>query len=159
VDQALLASSSVAVETFIPPTPTNEPAEVATIRPTATDEPIDPALPKESATTSEHSVDAYFDEALSLIAAGKLKEARTYFTKAMALEPNNTRVQGRLALLEERIEKEIESRFIRARQAFTFLRYDEAIADWEVVMELADPSDPRYVESQRGIGQANAKRR
>jgi tetratricopeptide (TPR) repeat protein len=104
-------------------------------------------------------LESYFDEALSLIAAGRLKEARSDFQRALGIDPNNSRVQSRLALLEEQIETEIESRFQNAREAFRFLRYDEAIADWEVVVQLAEPSDPRKVESEKGIAQARAKRR
>ncbi|MGH9460772.1 MAG: FHA domain-containing protein [Vicinamibacteria bacterium] len=124
-----------------------------------TEEGRGPTGPNARPLAPQAALESYFDEALSLIAAGRLKEARSYFQKALALDPNNSRVQSRLALLEEQIETEIESRFQNAREAFRFLRYDEAISDWEVVVQLAEPSDPRKVESEKGMAQARAKRR
>ena len=53
----------------------------------------------------------------------------------------------------------MERHFDNARQAFQFLRYEEAIAEWEMFLLLADESDTRYGEASQGIQQAQAKLR
>ena len=53
----------------------------------------------------------------------------------------------------------MERHFDNARQAFQFLRYEEAIAEWEMFLLLANESDTRYVEASQGIQQAQAKLR
>jgi tetratricopeptide (TPR) repeat protein len=108
---------------------------------------------------AEPSVESYFEEALSALDTGRLKEARTNFLKVLEIDPQNTRAKTRLSLLEEEIESQAERHFTNARQAFNFLRYDEAIAEWEMFLTLVDPSDSRYGEAQKGIEQARAKLR
>jgi len=107
----------------------------------------------------DQSVEHYFDQALSYLDAGRLKEARTNFLKVMELDPQNSRTKTRLSLLEEEIETKAERHFDSARQAFNFLRYEEAIAEWELFMSLVDSSDNRYAEAEQGIAQARAKLR
>ncbi|HEY7573744.1 MAG TPA: tetratricopeptide repeat protein, partial [Thermoanaerobaculia bacterium] len=105
------------------------------------------------------TAEAWFDQALSHLDTGRLKEAQTAFRKVLEIDPNNTRAKTRLSLLEEEIAKKAEQHFGNARQAFQFLRYEEAIAEWEMFLTLADASDVRYVEAQQGIEQAKAKLR
>jgi hypothetical protein len=105
------------------------------------------------------SAEEWFDQALSYLDTGRLKEAQTAFRKVLEIDPDNTRAKTRLSLLEEEIAKKAEAHFGNARQAFQFLRYEEAIAEWEMFLTLADASDVRYVEAQQGIEQAKAKLR
>jgi pSer/pThr/pTyr-binding forkhead associated (FHA) protein len=105
------------------------------------------------------TVEFYFDEALSFTATGRLKAARVNFEKILEIDPNHRRAKSRLALLDEQIEEAIEAHFTKARQAFQFLRYDEAISEWEMVMELADTSDPRHEEAMSGIEKARSRKR
>lgn len=101
----------------------------------------------------------YFDEGLAHLDTGRLREARASFERALELDPDHSRARTRLSLLEEEIEKKAERHFDNARQAFQFLRYEEAMAEWEMFLLLADESDPRYAEAQQGIQQAQAKLR
>lgn len=105
------------------------------------------------------TAEGYFDQALSYLDTGRLKDARTAFQKVLELEPDNTRAQTRLSLLEEEIAQKAELHFGNARQAFQYLRYEEAIAEWEMFLTLADPTDVRYQEAEQGIAQAKAKLR
>ena len=77
----------------------------------------------------------------------------------LEIEPANSRAKTRLSLLEEEIEKKAERHFDSAREAFRFLRYEEAIAEWEMFLTLVDATDTRYAEAHQGIEQARAKRR
>jgi tetratricopeptide (TPR) repeat protein len=148
------------------PAATTIPAETPQDSSTQIEEPaaatssIAPASPSQGGpVASEQSVEYYFEEALSALDTGRLKEARTNFLKVLEIDPQNTRAKTRLSLLEEEIESQAERHFTNARQAFNFLRYDEAIAEWEMFLALVDSSDSRYGEAQKGIEQARAKLR
>jgi tetratricopeptide (TPR) repeat protein len=130
------------------PATTTAPAEAAT-----TSVPAPVSVP--AGTTAQD----YFDQALSYLDTGRLKEAQVAFRKVLELEPDNTRAKSRLSLLDEEISQKAERHFGNAQQAFQFLRYEEAIAEWEIFLTLADLSDVRYAEAQQGIEQAKAKLR
>jgi hypothetical protein len=133
------------------PSTTSAPAPVAAEVP-----PPPPPQPVVAAGTSAQDT---FDQALSYLDTGRLKEAQTAFRKVLELEPDNSRAKTRLSLLDEEISQKAERHFGNARQAFQFLRYEEAIAEWEMFLTLADTTDVRYAEAQQGIEQAKAKLR
>jgi tetratricopeptide (TPR) repeat protein len=153
--------------------PSGEPSDTESQERTATTsapaaEPVTTTTAGGGATTSVaasppagggETVEHYFDQALSYLDAGRLKEARASFLKVLELDPQNSRATTRLSLLEEEIERKAEQHFDNARQAFNFLRYEEAIAEWEMFMYLVDSSDSRYAEAEQGIAQARAKLR
>ncbi|GMR23223.1 MAG: hypothetical protein BMS9Abin37_1633 [Acidobacteriota bacterium] len=119
--------------------------------------PAAPVTP--TAAGSDQNAEYYFDEGLAHLDTGRLREARESFERALELDADHSRARTRLSLLEEEIEKKLERHFDNARQAFQFLRYEEAIAEWEMFLLLADESDTRYGEAQQGIQQAQAKLR
>lgn len=131
-----------------PPTATTPVATMAT-----------PVTPTPTALAADENAEYYFDEGLAHLDTGRLREARASFDKALELDPDHSRARTRLSLLEEEIEKKVERYFDNARQAFQFLRYEEAIAEWEMFLLLADESDTRYGEARQGIQQAQAKLR
>jgi tetratricopeptide (TPR) repeat protein len=110
-------------------------------------------------TTATATAEEHFEQALSFLDTGRLKEARTAFQKVLEIDPDNARAKTRLSLLEEEIAQKADRHFGNARQAFQYLRYEEAIGEWELFMTLADPSDVRYTEAEQGIQQAKAKLR
>ncbi len=123
---------------------------------TATTAPIETRPPAATGTTG---AEEYFEQALSFLDTGRLKEARSAFQKVLEIDPDNARAKTRLSLLEEEIAKKADRHFGNARQAFQYLRYEEAIGEWEIFLTLAEPSDVRYTEAQQGIQQAKAKLR
>ena len=131
--------------------PTGTTAETATTAPAQT-------LPPAAATAAS-SAEEHFEQALSYLDTGRLKDARTSFQKVLEIDPDNARTKTRLSLLEEEIALKADRHFGNARQAFQYLRYEEAIGEWELFMTLADPSDVRYTEAEQGIQQAMAKLR
>jgi tetratricopeptide (TPR) repeat protein len=118
-----------------------------------------PAQTQPPANTSASSAEEYFEQGLSHLDTGRLRDARTAFQKVLEIEPNNARAKTRLSLLEEEISKKADQHFGNARQAFQYLRYEEAIGEWEIFLTLAETSDVRYSEAQQGIQQAKAKLR
>jgi cytochrome c-type biogenesis protein CcmH/NrfG len=131
-------------------TATTVPPEIATTAPPQTQPP---------AGTGASSAEEYFEQGLSHLDTGRLRDARTAFQKVLEIEPNNARAKTRLSLLEEEISKKADQHFGNARQAFQYLRYEEAIGEWEIFLTLAETSDVRYSEAQQGIEQAKAKLR
>jgi tetratricopeptide (TPR) repeat protein len=137
------------------PAATTAPAE--TSPETATPPPAQARPPGVVSTAS--TAEEHFEQALSFLDTGRLKEARTAFQKVLEIDPDNARAKTRLSLLEEEIAQKAEQHFGNARQAFQYLRYEEAIGEWEMFLTLADPSDVRYTEAEQGIQQAKAKLR
>ncbi len=131
------------------PAATTAPPETATTAPRETRPPV------AGASTAEE----YFEQALSFLDTGRLKEARSAFQKVLEIDPDNARAKTRLSLLEEEIAKKADRHFGNARQAFQYLRYEEAIGEWEIFLTLAEPGDVRYTEAEQGIQQAKAKLR
>lgn len=121
--------------------------------------PTTPAPVTPTAAAENRDAEYYFDEGLAHLDTGRLREARESFERALELDPDHSRARTRLSLLEEEIEIKLKRHFDNARQAFQFLRYEEAIAEWEMFLQLANESDPRYAEAQQGIQQAQAKLR
>jgi tetratricopeptide (TPR) repeat protein len=111
------------------------------------------------AAADNQNAEYYFDEGLAHLDTGRLREARESFNRALQLDPQHARARTRLSLLHEEIEKKVERHFDNGREAFQFLRYEEAIAEWEMLLLLAEQSDTRYAEAQQGIQQAQAKLR
>ena len=124
---------------------------------TATPPPAETRPP--AATSAASTAEEHFEQALSFLDTGRLKEARGSFQKVLELDPDNARAKTRLSLLEEEIAQKADRHFGNARQAFQYLRYEEAIGEWELFLTLADPSDVRYTEAEQGIQQAKAKLR
>ena len=141
-------------ETEAPPANTPRPTVTTPVTTTPT-----PVAPTPTALASDENAEYYFDEGVAHLDTGRLREARESFERALELDPDHSRARTRLSLLEEEIEKKVERHFDNARQAFQFLRYEEAIAEWEMFLLLADESDTRYGEASQGIQQAQAKLR
>ncbi len=152
IPPAATANAPAAGEPASPETPLAEPPSPEA--PVPFNSPTAP-----SPVAPQQSVEFYFNEALSYLDIGRLKEARANFRKVLELDPQNTRARTRLSLLEEEIENKAERHFNNAREAFNFLRYHEAVAEWEIFLTLVEPSDSRHTEAQEGIEQARAKLR
>ena len=144
-DESSTSQTSTSASTTAPPESTAE----------VTPPPADTRPP--GGTTATATAEEHFEQGLSFLDTGRLKEARTAFQKVLEIDPDNARAKTRLSLLEEEIAQKADRHFGNARQAFQYLRYDEAIGEWELFMTLADPSDVRYTEAEQGIQQAKAK--
>jgi tetratricopeptide (TPR) repeat protein len=148
------ADGAEAAKTSTPSSTTAPPATTAETATTAPAQTRPPAAASAASTAEEH-----FEQALSFLDTGRLKEARASFQKVLEIDPDNARAKTRLSLLEEEIAQKADRHFGNARQAFQYLRYEEAVGEWELFLTLADPSDVRYTEAEQGIQQAKAKLR
>jgi len=141
------------------PSKTTTPATTTASPETATATPPPAQIRPPAAAGATSTAEEHFEQALSFLDTGRLKEARTSFQKVLEIDPDNARAKTRLSLLEEEIAQKADRHFGNARQAFQYLRYEEAIGEWEIFLTLADPSDVRYTEAEQGIQQAKAKLR
>ncbi|MGB7623937.1 MAG: FHA domain-containing protein [Terriglobia bacterium] len=107
--------------------------------------------------TGPQAIGRIMDDAAALESAGKLRDARQRYEQVLAMDPVNSRARSHLEDLKQRVNDAINLHFKNAKQAYDYLRFDEAIDEWNLVLALADPTDSRYVESQRGVQQAQAR--
>lgn len=122
----------------------------------------DSALARETlqraATTGVNPVDVLIDEGMLHFSAGRLRESAELLAAALARDPKNELVRGRLDNVKERLTASIEHHVAEAERAMSQLRYEDAAAQWDQVVLLTDARDPRRVRAEAGIRQARARR-
>lgn len=138
----------------VSPTPTTTSSSAA--NPGASPSPVPPVTTSPT-PTGPQDIGRLMDEALSLESSGKLRDARLRYEQVLRIDPTNARARTHLEDVKRTINDAINLHFKNAKQAYDFLRFDEAISEWNLVLSLADPSDTRYMESQKGIQQAQAR--
>lgn len=137
--------------TTVTPPPSTAPATTA---PT-TSASVPAAAP--AATKAPQTVPLMLGEASSLESSGKLREALNKYEQVLKMEPTNSMARAHMESLKRDIEQAIQLHYKNARVAFDNLRYDEALGEWSLVLVLAEPTDARYADSQRGIQQVQAR--
>ncbi|MBZ5553856.1 MAG: FHA domain-containing protein [Acidobacteriia bacterium] len=137
-----------------PSIPAEPPPASSSLPTTGSATPSDVTTP---GATGPQAVGRMMDDAAALESAGKLRDARQRYEQVLAMDPINSRARAHLEDLKQRINDAINLHFKNAKQAYDYLRFDEAVDEWNLVLALADPTDSRYVESQRGIQQAQAR--
>jgi tetratricopeptide (TPR) repeat protein len=145
IPPAATANQSLSPATRLPEPPSPE-APVPFESPTAP-----------SSVGPQQPVEFYLNEARAYLDMGRLIEARTNLRKVLEIDPQNNQAQERLNLLEEEIGDKAEQHFNQAREAFDSQLYQEAMAQWEIVLSLIEPSDERYAEAWQGIEKARAE--
>lgn len=110
----------------------------------------DPALPSQDPQ-------ALYDMALAAVRGGRLLEARRLLDGSVRLDPNNASAQQRLREVDATIHATVEQGLAAGQRDFTYLRYADAILQWEQVLSLTDPSDPRHQQAAAGIQRARER--
>lgn len=108
--------------------------------------------------TGVKPVDALLDEATIQYRVGRLREAVAIYTAVSAREPANELARGRLSAAQSELGRAIERHGSEAERAFAQLRFDDALLEWEKVLSLTDPSEPRYQQAQSGMERARSRR-
>ena len=111
------------------------------------------------ATPSLQSADAgaLYDQALAHVRGGRLVEARRLLARAGTLDPANPSIRERLREVEATLEQDIDRRLAAGQQAFKYLRFDDAVTEWEQVVAMTDAADPRHQQAASGIERARAR--
>jgi hypothetical protein len=113
--------------------------------------------PQAGSSVVSQDAGALYDMALAHIRGGRLVEARGLLQRAGTIEPANPSVRERLREVEAAIQREVERRFAEGQRAFTYLRFDDAIIEWEQVVAMTDAGDARHQQAATGIEQARAR--
>lgn len=99
-------------------------------------------------------VDALFDEAMLQYRGRRLRDTAQLLAEVQRREPKHPIAAQRFADVRRELEQAITLHSSQASQAFSQLRLQHAVQEWEQVLLLADSADPRYREAQDGIKRA-----
>lgn len=125
--------------------------------PSAASAPGAAAAPLEALVPLTGGAASLYDAALAYIKGGKLVEARRLLRGASDQAPGDSTIAQRLREVEATIEARVEHHLAAGQQAFSFLRYREAMLQWQQVIALSEPDDPRHQEALAAIERAQAK--
>lgn len=135
-------------------------AQASAWPPVATTAPTDAERSSAVMTPEEPSiapVDILLDEAAQSGHVSRVQDEVRLLRAALKIAPNSELVTTRLNDAQRRLTLQIDAYGSRARASFARLHFDEAIRDWERVVELAEPTDPRYTEARQGVDAAHRK--
>lgn len=102
-------------------------------------------------TSGVSPIDALIDEGMLQYRVGRLRESADLFAAALARDPRNELVRGRLQATNTQLARAIDAHMSAAERAFSQLRFDAAVGDWEQVLSLTDVRDPRHAQAETGI--------
>lgn len=114
-------------------------AAPAGVDPTATEPPLPSNDPM-----------ALYEMALAHVNGNRLVEARRLLRGSVRIDPSNTSAQQRLRQVEATIQVQADQHLASGQRAFTYLRYDDAIIEFEQVMQMLPATDPRYQQAAAG---------
>ncbi|MEW5982519.1 MAG: FHA domain-containing protein [Acidobacteriota bacterium] len=100
---------------------------------------------------------ALYESAMVYVKGGRLIDARRLLLQASSLEPGSAMIQQRLREVEATIQVRADQHLASATRAFTYLRFQDAIFEWEQVLAMTEPSDPRYQQATAGIARARQR--
>jgi pSer/pThr/pTyr-binding forkhead associated (FHA) protein len=100
---------------------------------------------------------ALYEMAWSHVRGKRLVEARRLLEAALRLSPNDPSIQQRLREVEATIVAPVDQHLSAGQRSFVYLRYQDAILEWEQVLSLTVPSDPRYQQAAAGIQRARER--
>jgi hypothetical protein len=100
---------------------------------------------------------ALYEMALAHVKGDRLVEARRLLQGALRLDPNNGSTQQRLREVEATIQVRADQHMAAGQRAFTYLRFDDAIVEWEQVMSMVPTTDPRYQQAAAGVRRARER--
>jgi predicted component of type VI protein secretion system len=103
-------------------------------------------------------VDALYDRGVLQYQAGRFRDAADLFAAVVARDKNHEAAPRMLRDAQGRIERGVAERLARADSLFTQLRFEEAILQWEEVLQMVDSADLRAAAARSGIDRARKAR-
>lgn len=137
------------------PAPATTPLPVDPYRPPPASEPLGttPATPP----LPSNDPAALYEMALLHVKGNRLVEARQLLQASLRLNPNNASAQQRLQEVEVTINVMVDRHLAAGQRAFTYLRYEDAVFEWEQALSMTDASDPRYQQATAGVQRARER--
>jgi hypothetical protein len=124
--------------------------------PLASDSPLIQQVLMQAKTAGVHPLDALFDEARSQVASGRLLEAARLFAAVVQRDPTRTLARIRLNETRDQLEVQIATHHAEAERMVNQLRFEDAAFEWERVLLLLEPTDPRASVARAGVDAARA---
>lgn len=124
--------------------------EGATPAAPATDSPLIRQVLAQAKTAGVSPGDALFDEAVTQYDSGRLVDAARLFSATLEREPARTIAKTRLGEVRTELEAAIARHRAEAERLANQLRYDDAVTEWERVLLLLEPNDPRVSAAKSG---------
>jgi hypothetical protein len=100
---------------------------------------------------------ALYEMAMSHVKGKRYVEARRLLQGALRLDPGNASAQERLREVDVTINILADRHMSGGQRAFMYLRYDDAVFEWEQVLSMVDPADPRYQQAAAGVRRARER--
>jgi hypothetical protein len=132
-------------------------ASTAAAAPVSPDSPQVREVLERAGAAGVKPVDALYDQGLVEAQAGRLRQAAQLFAAVLVRDPNSETATRRLQEVRERLERVIADHTGEADRAFSELRYDASALEWEQVLLLTDPADPRHQRAQAGFDRARQR--
>jgi len=115
----------------------------------------DPALDSQPLPSNDPL--ALYEMALAHVSGNRLVEARRLLRASVRIDPGNASAQQRLRQVDATIQLQADSHLAAAQRAFTYLRFDDAIIEFEQVMQMVPQTDPRYQQAAGGLRRAHER--
>lgn len=124
--------------------------------PLANDSPLIHQVLASAKTAGVNPADALFDEGVSQVGAGRLLDAARLFLAVVQRDPTRTIAKIRLNETRDALEGQIATHHAEAERMMSQLRYEDAAFEWERVLQLLEPNDPRVPAAKAGLNAARA---
>jgi len=124
--------------------------------PLASDSPLIQQVLAQAKTAGVKPADALFDEGVSQVGSGRLLDAARLFSAVVQRDPTRTIAKIRLNETRDQLEAQIATHHAEAERMMSQLRYEDAAFEWERLLLLLEPNDPRVPASKAGIEAARA---
>jgi len=102
-------------------------------------------------------IDALFDDANTMLASGRLREAAELFGAVLERDPKNESAERRFKEARTAWAQAIADHAAEAERAADELRLNDAMLEWGKVLLLTESSDPRHQAAERGITAARTR--
>ena len=100
---------------------------------------------------------ALYEMALAHVSGNRLVEARRLLRASVRLDPSNASAQQRLRQVDATIQIQADQHLAAGQRAFTYLRYDDAVIEFEQVMQMLPSTDSRYQQAAAGYRRAKER--
>jgi hypothetical protein len=129
----------------------------ATPAPLAKDTPLIRQVLQQAQTGGVKPADALFDEAVNQYNAGRLLDAARLFAATVVHQPGHVPAKARLGEVQGELEATIARHRAEAERLMNQLRYEDSAIEWERVLLLLEPNDPRVPAAKAGLDAARQR--
>jgi hypothetical protein len=129
----------------------------ATPAPLAKDTPLIRQVLQHAQTAGVKPADALFDEAVNQYNAGRLLDAARLFAATLVHQPGHVPAKARLGEVRGELEVAIARHRAEAERLSNQLRYEDSVIEWERVLLLLEPNDPRVPAAKAGLDAAKQR--